>query len=146
MSEHPLPSLSTSGAQPTITYQPSLATTSAASSISSMTASGPSISGGTVPDLSILRSSTTGLMESPTSAGHGHMVPAAAAGAVAAGMAAYASAGGSVTGGMDEMPSISGLKPEVEESVTSVEPKQRGRFKIVAEQGTVDVSGRLAGC
>lgn len=138
VSEHPMPSLSTSSMQPSMTMQPSLATTSAASSISSMTASGPSISGGTVPDLSILRSSTTGLMESPTSAGHAHMVPAAAAGAVAAGMAAYAAAGGSVTGGMDEMPSVSAVKPEVEESVTSVEPKQRGRFKIVAEQGTVD--------
>lgn len=40
--------------------------------------------------------------------------------------------------GAGPMPSI---KVDIEESVTSVEPKQRGRFKIVAEQGTAEVGG-----
>ncbi|GLI68822.1 hypothetical protein VaNZ11_013327 [Volvox africanus] len=69
---------------------------------------GPSISGGTVPDMSGFRGSTVGLdaMQEPREEAPGPLLPA---------------------------------RTEVEESVTSVEPKQRGRFKIVAEQGTAEL-------
>ncbi|EFJ47105.1 hypothetical protein VOLCADRAFT_105178 [Volvox carteri f. nagariensis] len=77
------------------------------------TGSGVLISGGTVPDLQLLRGSTPGLDAASES--------------------------------RDEFPgTLLPAKTEVEESVTSVEPKQRGRFKIVAEQGTTSDSRPLS--
>ncbi|GFR41410.1 hypothetical protein Agub_g2093 [Astrephomene gubernaculifera] len=82
------------------------------SSASGMAGGGPSISGGNVPDLSALRPSDLAALRTSTT-------------------------------GLLEIPDarddgVPSLMTEVEASVTSVEPKQRGRFKIVAEQGTSD--------
>ncbi|KAG2499215.1 hypothetical protein HYH03_002795 [Edaphochlamys debaryana] len=112
---------STAGAPAPSALASSSSTGALANSLSSsmVSASGPSISGGTVPDLSGFRASSTGLGPEPST------VPSSAL------MTPEES-------GVLPTPSTSSLQPtrtEVEESVTSVEPKQRGRFKIVAEQG-----------
>ncbi|KXZ56373.1 hypothetical protein GPECTOR_1g330 [Gonium pectorale] len=127
VSEHPIvpAAAPTAPAAPAVpaygapTPMPSMATTSIASSLMSVpTGSGPSISGGTVPDLAAFRVGSN--------AG-GAPAEAAAAGAVAS---------------VEEVSSLASAKTEVEESVTSVEPKQRGRFKIVAEQGMAATDSR----
>ncbi|KAG2455174.1 hypothetical protein HYH02_000990 [Chlamydomonas schloesseri] len=126
-----LPSLATTSMSATSTAPHGMVSASSAGSLSTFnTVSGPSISGGTVPDLSALRGSVTALAE---------MAGAAGSGGGAAGMAGgHAAMGGEealllLPAPGSQPPSVT--RSEVEESVSSVEPKQRGRFKIVAEQG-----------
>ncbi|GIL99125.1 hypothetical protein Vretimale_4388 [Volvox reticuliferus] len=115
VSEHPIvpapaaapaPASAPAAAPALVATQASMQPTNSGATVLSIP-SGASISGGTVPELSALRSSTMGLdgVQEAREEGPGPLLPA---------------------------------KMEVEESVTSVEPKQRGRFKIVAEQGTAE--------
>ncbi|PNW84938.1 hypothetical protein CHLRE_03g164900v5 [Chlamydomonas reinhardtii] len=119
-----LPSLATTS----VAGAPHMVSASSAGSLSTYnTFSGPSISGGTVPDLSALRGSATGLADMAGAGGGAALLGGAAAHGeegLMMGAAAAVAPGPQPT-----------LRTEVEESVTSVEPKQRGRFKIVAEQG-----------
>ncbi|PNW84936.1 hypothetical protein CHLRE_03g164800v5 [Chlamydomonas reinhardtii] len=121
-----LPSLATTS----VAGVPHMVSASSAGSLSTYnTFSGPSISGGTVPDLSALRGSATGLADM---AGAGSGGGAALLGGAAAHGEEGLMMGAAAAVAPGPQPT---LRTEVEESVTSVEPKQRGRFKIVAEQG-----------
>ncbi|KAG2442957.1 hypothetical protein HXX76_003032 [Chlamydomonas incerta] len=129
-----LPSLATASATSTAPQMVSASSAGSLSTYNTMSMSGPSISGGTVPDLSALRGSATGLAEM---AGAGSGGGAALLGGGGGGAGAHGEEGLMAMGMGMGMLTGQQLPPrsEVEESVTSVEPKQRGRFKIVAEQG-----------